>query len=165
MLSSSTVVDTSFPDSNFCLEAQILSLAINTISCFSLKWQAPFVHFEKMPAKYPVWKSILCHLAFQARGEKRCCMREKKKKVVSSTHKLSSLEITITHWNAAKVVYAYWPFYYTECFENHQYLVRFIIFTASSRDVLKWNWHLFLWQVCGEDDCYSLGPVWFTLKR
>ena len=103
---------------------------------FFLEVTGPFVHFEKMPAKYPVWKKHSLSSSLSSKGGKKCCMR-KKKKVVSSTHKLISLEITITHWNAVKVVYAYCPFYYTECFEKYQYLVRFIIFTASSRTFLN----------------------------
>ena len=38
-------------------------------------------------------------------------------------------------------------------------------FYSFIKDILKWNWHLFLWQVCGDDDCYSLVPVWFILER
>ena len=133
---------------------------------FFLEVTGPLCSFWENACQISSLKKHSLSSSFSSKGGKKMLHeRKKKKKVVSSTHKLSSLEITITHWNAAKVVYAYWPFYYTECFENHQYLVRFIIFIASSRDVLKWNWHLFLWQVCGEDDCYSLGPVWFTLKR
>lgn len=44
---------------------------------FSLNWQAPFVHFEKISAKYPVWKGILCHLVFQAKKKKKKVVHEK----------------------------------------------------------------------------------------
>ena len=100
---------------------------------FFLEVTGPLCSFWENACQISSLKKHSLSCSLSSKGEKKDVAWGKKKKVISSTHKLSSLEITITHWNAAKVVYAYCPFYYTECFEKYQYLVRFIIFTASSR--------------------------------
>lgn len=64
-VSGSVTADTSFQKSSFSLRSSNFIIDNKYQQLFSLKYQAPFVCFEEMSAKHPVWESILYHLVFQ----------------------------------------------------------------------------------------------------
>lgn len=115
-----------FQNSNFCLQTQILSLATNTVSFSSLKWQVHFIYFAE---NYKHYSAILSDILSSNTGVTW------KKKTMSIAHNSKGMSYLSNTRLSQKILKK-------TCSQGLK-CNKITNFYCRIKGILKWNWLLF----------------------